>query len=168
MHNPSDAISIVLALTLVVSVGVWQEWKSDKALEYVKDLMVKETRVVRSPLNNQTHDTDVVKQRADTTNEGDNPNSGDDLNSGSRDKTRSCFLASTIVPVSEIVVGDVVCLGIGAVVPADVLILATYGNFQVNESKLTGESKPVGVEVGGEIQSGGNVVGGKAVGKVVR
>ncbi|GMI44575.1 hypothetical protein TrCOL_g2363 [Triparma columacea] len=87
---------------------------------------------------------------------------------GSRDKTRSCFLASTIVPVSDIVVGDVVCLGIGAVVPADVLILAIYGNFQVNESKLTGESKPVGVEVGGEIQSGGNVVGGKAVGKVVR
>jgi Mg2+-importing ATPase len=46
------------------------------------------------------------------------------------------------VDVTELVPGDVVCLQLGAVVPADIRLLETNG-LECNESVLTGETAPV-------------------------
>ena len=52
---------------------------------------------------------------------------------------------STLVPVEDVVPGDVVELSAGALVPADALILASTDLF-VSEAALTGESFPVAKE----------------------
>ncbi|HWD73177.1 MAG TPA: HAD-IC family P-type ATPase [Actinomycetota bacterium] len=81
------------------------------------------------------------------------------------------------VPVSDLVVGDVIELENGAVVPADIrLIEAT--NLEVDESSLTGESLPVAkspvpvwevpvAERSSMLYEGTTVAAGRAVGAVV-
>jgi Ca2+-transporting ATPase len=49
---------------------------------------------------------------------------------------------SVVIPASEIVIGDVVVLVAGDVVPADARLLETF-NLSTNEASLTGESAPV-------------------------
>jgi Mg2+-importing ATPase len=60
-------------------------------------------------------------------------------------KTTTCVLRDgerLEVPVSEVVIGDIVCLAAGDMLPADVRILTSKDLF-VSESQLTGESNPV-------------------------
>lgn len=78
----------------------------------------------------------------------------------------------------DIVVGDIIILDTGDLVPADVRIISS-NHLKVDQSALTGESNPVGKyseakEVGGNILTcdnlafmGTNVVGGSAVAMVV-
>lgn len=56
------------------------------------------------------------------------------------------------VPVSELDDGDVVLVRPGASIPADGVVV--QGRSAVNESMLTGESKPVGKELDSEVSAG--------------
>ncbi|MDX1492861.1 MAG: heavy metal translocating P-type ATPase [Longimicrobiales bacterium] len=56
------------------------------------------------------------------------------------------------VPVSELRDGDIVLVRPGAAIPADGVV--TEGRSAVNESMLTGESKPVDKEAGSEVVAG--------------
>ncbi len=58
----------------------------------------------------------------------------------------------TQVPVSELKVGDVVLVRPGAKIPADGEV--AYGESDVNESMITGESKPIEKIVGSEVIAG--------------
>lgn len=69
-----------------------------------------------------------------------------------------------IVPSAELVPGDVVRLGLGEVVPADVNIL--QGDIQVDQSMLTGESMPVDLATGAKTYAGALVQRGAAVAEV--
>ncbi|MDV3168034.1 MAG: magnesium-translocating P-type ATPase [Candidatus Phytoplasma stylosanthis] len=54
-------------------------------------------------------------------------------------KRKSCILE---IPLSEIVVGDIVFLSVGNIIPADIKIFES-NDFFVKETALTGESEPV-------------------------
>lgn len=57
-----------------------------------------------------------------------------------------------IIPVSELVIGDVVLIRPGRQVPADGVIIS--GQSDLNEAIITGESKPVGKKIGDLVIAG--------------
>jgi len=64
------------------------------------------------------------------------------------------------IPLKEVVLDDVIKLGIGDQVPADALVLRSEG-LEIDESLLTGESDSVVKQTGDQILSGSIVVAGK-------
>ncbi|GAA2248759.1 HAD-IC family P-type ATPase [Rarobacter faecitabidus] len=71
------------------------------------------------------------------------------------------------VGVHEVVLDDIVTVSTGDQVPADGECLTTVG-LEVDESLLTGESKPVRKQVGDELLSGSAIVAGTATYRVNR
>ena len=69
------------------------------------------------------------------------------------------------VPVAELVVGDIVKLSLGAVVAADVRLLA--GSVLIDQSMLTGESVPIEGGPGLQTYAGALVRRGEAVAEVI-
>ncbi len=69
------------------------------------------------------------------------------------------------IPVSELVLNDVVELNTGNQIVADSIILE--GEVQVNESFITGESEPVYKKAGDTILSGSFIDSGKCTSKIV-
>ncbi|MEW2385459.1 cation-transporting P-type ATPase [Micromonospora sp. NPDC047707] len=72
-----------------------------------------------------------------------------------------------VLPAAEVVVGDLVRVEAGDVVPAD-LLLTDAARLGVDESALTGESVPVSRATGAEASAGTVVTTGRATGTVVR
>ena len=70
-----------------------------------------------------------------------------------------------LIDSSELVLGDVVKLKVGNVVPADLQLLISE-NLTINESVLTGESLPKDKKVGDKAYSGSYVATGAGVGRV--
>jgi H+-transporting ATPase len=70
----------------------------------------------------------------------------------------------TRVPASQLVVGDMLLLPLGARVPADARIVS--GSVLIDESMLTGESVPVDAEAGSDIHAGALVRRGQATAAV--
>jgi H+-transporting ATPase len=69
-----------------------------------------------------------------------------------------------ILPVTELVPGDLVKLTLGGVVPADVQLIA--GNILLDQSMLTGESLPVEAGAGARTYAGALVRRGEALAEV--
>lgn len=65
-----------------------------------------------------------------------------------------------IVPIEDLVLGDVIVLKTGDQIPADGQVIS--GTLQVNEALLTGEADEIEKDVGAELMSGSFVVAGKA------
>ena len=70
----------------------------------------------------------------------------------------------TEIPVTEIVLDDIVIFNTGRQISADCIIID--GEVEVNESLLTGESIPVKKSVGDELFSGSFIIGGKCKARV--
>jgi heavy metal translocating P-type ATPase len=66
--------------------------------------------------------------------------------------------AFTDVPVDEVALGDALVVKPGEVVPVDGIVSA--GGAVLDESSLTGESRPVSLEAGMPVRSGGSNAGG--------
>lgn len=65
-----------------------------------------------------------------------------------------------IVPIEDLVLGDVIVLKTGDQIPADGQVVS--GTLRVNEALLTGEADEIEKDVGAELMSGSFVVAGKA------
>lgn len=72
-----------------------------------------------------------------------------------------------VVPVQDLVMNDVILVENGEQIGADSKVIESYG-LEVNESMLTGESKPVRKYPGDELLSGSYVVAGKGRAEVIR
>ena len=72
-----------------------------------------------------------------------------------------------IIPINELVLDDVIYLENGNQIGSDCVVIESRG-MEVNESMLTGESKPVKKKHGNELMSGSFVVAGSGYARVIR
>jgi P-type Ca2+ transporter type 2C len=131
--NKDDAISITLAVTIVVTVGFVQEYRSEKSLEALNKLVPHFAHLRRGGAR-----TGGARTAART--EEPNTIEMEPLMDGSA--TNMISKVSTTVPASQLVVGDLVFFATGDRVPADIRITKA-ADLSIDESNLTGENEPV-------------------------
>ncbi|KAL3471694.1 hypothetical protein BJX99DRAFT_250237 [Aspergillus californicus] len=138
MGNYDDAVSITLAVTIVVTVGFVQEYRSEKSLEALSRLVPHHAHLIRDvPTNSPpiVHPTSVVPDEELEMRELRNK-------SPSSSSTSAAVKASTTVPAAELVPGDMVLFTVGDRIPADIRITGAT-DLSIDESNLTGENEPV-------------------------
>ncbi|EON63825.1 Ca2+-transporting ATPase [Coniosporium apollinis CBS 100218] len=136
MGNLEDAISITAAVTIVVTVGFVQEYRSEKSLEALNQLVPHSAHVIRGSSE------PASRRKRSRANREDDPgiemqNLGDtaaDLEAAER--------ASKTIPASQLVPGDLVLFHTGDRIPADIRITHA-ADLTIDESNLTGENEPV-------------------------
>ena len=121
MGNIEDAISIAAAVTIVVTVGFVQEYRSEKSLEALSRLVPHYANLIRN---------------ADTLN-GNASTPVDEKKS-----ERPAEQYNQTVSAVSLVVGDLVSFYTGDRIPADVRI-SHCTDLTIDESNLTGENEPV-------------------------
>ncbi|GIJ88375.1 high affinity Ca2+/Mn2+ P-type ATPase-like protein [Aspergillus pseudoviridinutans] len=137
MGNYDDAVSITLAVTIVVTVGFVQEYRSEKSLEALNRLVPHHAHLIRdippsnAPLMNNSM-TAVLGSDIEL----------EDLASKSPSSASAAIKASSTVLASELVPGDLVLFATGDRIPADIRITAAT-DLTIDESNLTGENEPV-------------------------
>ena len=125
--NKDDAISITLAVTIVVTVGFVQEYRSEKSLEALNKLVPHFAHVHRlAPLRSATTGNDAIELEPQ-------PNGA---------AIRPEEKVSTTIPASRLVPGDLVIFSTGDRIPADIRITHS-AELTIDESNLTGENEPV-------------------------
>lgn len=115
MGNLDDAVSITIAVTIVVTVGFVQEYRSEKSLEALSKLVPHFAHLRRGGTSTELRP----------------------LANG-----RITENMSTTVPAAQLVVGDLVLFSTGDRVPADIRITQAV-DLTIDESNLTGENEPV-------------------------
>jgi Ca2+-transporting ATPase len=131
MGNLDDAVSITLAVTIVVTVGFVQEYRSEKSLEALSRLVPHYAHLRRS--GTRAGQGTFAGARG-TTIELQSLANG----SPSKGAEASSFTA----PAAQLVVGDLVLFSTGDRVPAD-LRITHAADLTIDESNLTGENEPV-------------------------
>lgn len=137
MGNYDDAISITLAVAIVVTVGFVQEYRSEKSLEALSRLVPHHAHLIRNvsglpnvSLNSSEHNTTVADIELQ------------DMHSKGNTYASATVPASTNVLASQLVVGDLVLFTTGDRIPADIRITVAK-DLSIDESNLTGENEPV-------------------------
>ena len=144
----AHAASVISAMVVLsVSLGVWQEHRSNAAAAALK-AMVHTTASVLRPTDDHLASVERAPREIEL--------AGSHLHE---------------VPLQDLVPGDVVHLSAGDMVPADVVLLSSKNLF-VNQSALTGESMPADKDANARDESrlcwmGSSVVSGTALAVVV-
>ncbi|KAI9762185.1 MAG: High affinity Ca2+/Mn2+ P-type ATPase-like protein [Geoglossum simile] len=122
MGNWDDAISITIAVTIVVTVGFIQEYRSEQSLQALNRLV--------------PHFAHLLREKSDRTH-----NSGEQDALMDSPEPLSIEVTKT-VPASQLVPGDLVIFSTGDRIPADIRITRA-SDLTIDESNLTGENEPV-------------------------
>ena len=128
MGNLDDALSIAIAVTIVVTVGFVQEYRSEKSLESLNKLVPHYAHLIRGVENSKRHQCQDRKDGVEM----------DQMLNGS---APSLGTASTIVPARQLVQGDLITFSTGDRIPADIRITGA-ADLSIDESNLTGENEP--------------------------
>ncbi|GKT83260.1 LOW QUALITY PROTEIN: calcium-transporting P-type ATPase [Colletotrichum tofieldiae] len=120
-----DAVSITVAVTIVVSVGFVQEYRSEKSIEALSHLVPNHAHLVRSATNK------TLPGPIDGTESGGSTTPGEEM----LEATSSKVMASQLVP------GDLVYFTTGDRIPADIRVTKA-ADLTIDESNLTGENEP--------------------------
>jgi len=138
LGNVDDAVSITVAVTIVVTVGFVQEYRSEKSIEALNHLVPNHAHLIR---------TAQTKSSALTRSPNWPPNS--DNQSGSADSSEPPTPAEEIleatsskVMAAQLVPGDLVLFTTGDRIPADVRVTKAT-DLTIDASNLTGETEPV-------------------------
>lgn len=136
MGNYEDAVSIALAVTIVVTVGFVQEYRSEKSLEALNQLVPHFAHIVRSG--------DTSSARKSLSRSSENGSAVIEMNElpDSSRPLQDVDKSSTTVSASQLVVGDLVLFQTGDRIPADIRITQS-ADLSIDESNLTGENEPV-------------------------
>lgn len=130
MGNYEDAISIAVAVTIVVTVAFIQEYRSEKSLEALNQLVPHSAHVIRS---NVATGKNSQQPAARENGHANGPGIAD---------FPSAEKASSDISASQLVTGDLVLFSTGDRVPADIRITHA-ADLSIDESNLTGENEPV-------------------------
>lgn len=138
--NKDDAVSITIAVIIVVTVAFVQEYRSEKSLEALNFLVPNHAHLIRAdqtlassqrspvwPQNTQNSQEDLSNEL--------NLDSGSDI---------AAEIASTKVMAATLVPGDLVLFTTGDRIPADIRVTKA-SDLTIDESNLTGENEPVRV-----------------------
>ena len=129
MGNLDDAISITIAVTIVVTVGFIQEYRSEKSLEALSKLVPHYAHLVRGV---------SLTDRPRRSRGGPENIEMEPMLDSSAPIPES---VSSTVPAVKLVPGDLVLFSTGDRIPADVRITKAVG-LSIDESNLTGENEP--------------------------
>ncbi|KFY77075.1 hypothetical protein V499_03441 [Pseudogymnoascus sp. VKM F-103] len=132
--NKDDALSISIAVTIVVAVAFVQEYRSEKSIEALNHLVPNHAHLIRaeqprqqtaawSPLNEGVTNNGMATDLQDET---------------AVEQASTKVMASTLVP------GDLVLFTTGDRIPADIRVTKA-SDLTIDESNLTGENEPVRV-----------------------
>lgn len=128
MGNYSDATSIAIAVFIVVTVAFVQEYRSEKSLEALNQLVPHSAHVIRNGL--------AVSRTGETQQNGEVKGPGNS-------ELAVAEKASTTLSATQLVTGDLVLFHTGDRIPADIRITRA-ADLSIDESNLTGENEPVG------------------------
>lgn len=137
--NKDDAISIAVAVTIVVSVGFIQEYRSEKSIEALSHLVPNHAHLIRG-----------TQARTSNPRTPSWPPSAGELperesladSTSSVDTEEKLEAASSKVMASQLVPGDLVLFTTGDRIPADIRVTKA-SDLSIDESNLTGENEPV-------------------------
>jgi P-type Ca2+ transporter type 2C len=130
MGNYDDAISIAIAVSIVVTVGFVQEYRSEKSLEALNKLVPYYAHLIRGGwIPDSRNGRDGVK------------------NEPHAQGNKAQDSASSTVPAAQLVPGDLVLFSTGDRIPADIRITQA-ADLSIDESNLTGENEPVTKQTG--------------------
>lgn len=133
MGNLDDAVSIAIAVTIVVTVGFVQEYRSEKSLEALNKLVPHYAHLIRG--------TSKSKGRVDQ--DGLDSQDGIPMEPLGDSKIAGAIsgAAPSTVTASQLVQGDLVIFSTGDRIPADLRITKAV-DLSIDESNLTGENEP--------------------------
>lgn len=136
--NKDDAISIAIAVTIVVTVAFVQEYRSEKSLEALNHLVPNHAHLIRAETAASTGNGRVAKQTTWPANSGEDlsRNASPDSEAIEADTRSAKVMAATLVP------GDLVLFTTGDRIPADIRVTKA-SDLTIDESNLTGENEPV-------------------------
>lgn len=134
MGNLDDAVSIAIAVTIVVTVGFVQEYRSEKSLEALNKLVPHYAHLIRGSSSGKARTEQA---------QGSDPSSGIPLQplGDLKFAVSAAERASITVPASQLVQGDLVIFSTGDRIPADLRIV-NAADLSLDESNLTGENEP--------------------------
>ena len=137
--NKDDAISIAVAVTIVVSVAFLQEYRSEKSIAALNHLVPNHAHLIRGELR-------MPNARATPTwppKEEDVPERDGMMEASSADDAEARMEAtSSKVMAAQLVPGDLVLFTTGDRIPADIRVTMA-SDLSIDESNLTGENEPV-------------------------
>ncbi|RFU77922.1 calcium-transporting atpase 1 [Trichoderma arundinaceum] len=138
LGNMDDAISITVAVTIVVSVGFVQEYRSEKSIEALNHLVPNHAHLVRgSP--NKTSSPPKPPAWPPNVSDIQDPAEAPGLVTPVEDLLDA---TSFKVMASQLVPGDLVLFTTGDRIPADIRVTKA-ADLTIDVSNLTGETKPV-------------------------
>ena len=133
MGNLDDAVSITIAVTIVVTVGFVQEYRSEKSIEALSKLVPHHAHLIRDASNG--------KNRRDRSGLKEDESVGIEMESFLDSSKSASQRTSTTVQASSLVLGDLVIFSTGDRIPADIRITSA-ADLSIDESNLTGENEP--------------------------
>ncbi|KAL8692537.1 MAG: hypothetical protein Q9218_002458 [Villophora microphyllina] len=134
MGNLDDAVSIAIAVTIVVTVGFVQEYRSEKSLEALNKLVPHYAHLIRGTSNKKGR----AEQAQDIEPHNRIPLEPLDNSSAA---SSAAARAPTTVTANQLVQGDLVIFSTGDRIPAD-LRITNAADLSIDESNLTGENEP--------------------------
>ncbi|KJR85811.1 Ca2+-transporting ATPase [Sporothrix schenckii 1099-18] len=153
--NTSDAISITVAVTIVVTVGFVQEYRSEKSIEALNHLVPDHAHLIRTATKDATpgaRPSPVGNWPGSSTDANGDPQTPSDPRlqlsdldtvSGTVTPTEEVIQAtSTKVLAQQLVPGDLVLFTTGDRIPADIRVTKAV-DLTIDASNLTGENEPV-------------------------
>ncbi len=136
LGNTDDAVSITVAVTIVVSVGFVQEYRSEKSIEALNHLVPNHAHLLRS----SPYKTSASKGPALPSNIANAQEIGDPGTKTPEDTLLDA--TSSKVMASQLVPGDLVLFTTGDRIPADLRVIKA-ADLTIDASNLTGETDPV-------------------------